>query len=320
MSNRYCAIFAITVLSVVVQPVLAQKKGINLRPDFYMDQTSFYRSRSTINHRAEVEGLDLTNPVTIDTESGMKLRVVKLHPEGGADIEWTLRFITITSSEILPGMTTKLDYDSREPGTENSPLAPIVADLIRNPITITVDATGKVLGFHRQASSGPSGMPGDLLRGFFSESLFEQLPFFVTANAPSPARRQAHWKQDTSIRLPMGVGSFDLHSSFKIEKFKKKQQQATIAMTGTVTQGPDSSGVAMPAPANALVIHQSNYSGSMVWDTYLGQLIGAESKMFLNLTMDTVLGRMKIHQKIISSVERMLIPQPAKAPQPEKQE
>ncbi len=53
-----------------------------------------------------------------------------------------------------------------------------------------------------------------------------------------------------------------------------------------------------------MVIHDGEFTGSATWDTVLGQLKSAESRMNLNLTLDTLLGRMNVQQEMVSTVER----------------
>ncbi|MCH8878387.1 MAG: hypothetical protein IID34_00715 [Planctomycetes bacterium] len=279
-------------------------QGISLRPEFVVGQVTEYLSRGTITHQASTEDMPPSEPVRITTESGMQVKVARLRPEGGAEIEWTLRYVVIKTTEAVPGIPMKLDYDSREPGSAQSPLAPMFAELVGRPITIEVDASGRVLGSRNMPVGGPQGVLGDLLGGFFSPEMFEQLPLFITAGAPSPAKKNSKWNRALRIPLPLGAGSIDFNTIHKLSKVNRRESTALIAIEGDIAKGAVSGATAQPAPDRTVVIHDGRFTGSAEWDTALGQLKSAESRMSLNLTLDTLLGRMNVQQEMISSVER----------------
>ncbi len=294
----------VAVLVAGVAEAGAGGKGISLRPEFVVGQVTEYRSRGTITHRASTEDMPQSEPVRITTESGMQVKVVRLRPEGGAEIEWTLRYVVIKTTEAVPGIPIELDYDSREPRSAQSPLAPMFAELVGRPITIEVDASGKVLGSRNTPAGGPPGVLGDLLGGFFSPEMFEQLPLFITAGAPSPARKNSKWNRTLQIPLPLGAGSIDFNTIHKLSKINRRENAALIAIEGDIAKGAAGGSTTQPAPDRTVVIHDGRFTGSAEWDTALGQLKSAESRMNLNLTLDTLLGRMNVQQEMVSTVER----------------
>ncbi len=291
-------------------------KGISLRPEFVVGQVTEYRSRGTITHRASTEDMPQSEPVRITTESVMQVKVARLRPEGGAEIEWTLRYVVIKTTEAVPGIPIKLDYDSREPGSEQSPLAPMFATLVGRPITVVVDASGRVLS-SRNAPAGSPGVLGELLGGFFSPEMFEQMPLFITAGAPSPARKNSKWNRTLRIPLPLGVGSIDFKAKHILSKINRRENAALIAIEGDIAKGSAGGSTAQPAPDRTMVIHDGRFTGSAEWDTALGQLKSAESRMNLNLTLDTLLCRMNVQKEMVSTVERTKTSRPDQAKTPE---
>ena len=307
---------AVAVLVAGVAEAGAGGKGISLRPEFVVGQVTEYRSRGTITHRASTEDMPQSEPVRITTESGIQVKIARLRPEGGAEIEWTLRYVVIKTTEALPGIPIKLDYDSREPGSAESPLATMFAELVGRPITVEVDASGRVLGSRNTPAGGPPALLGDLLGGFFSPEMFEQLPLFITAGAPSPARMNSKWNRMLRIPLPLGAGSIDFNAKHKLSKINRRENTALIAIEGDIAKGPAGGSTAQPAPDQTMVIHDGQFTGSAEWDTALGQLKSAESRMNLNLTLDTLLGRMDVQQEMISTVERTKTSRPDRAETP----
>ncbi len=311
------AVAAVAVLVAGVAEAGAGGKGISLRPEFVVGQVTEYRSRGTITHRASTADMPQSEPVRITTESGMQVKVARLRAEGGAEIEWTLRYVVIKTTEAVLGIPIKLDYDSREPGAGQSRLAPMFAELVGRPITIEVDASGRVLKYRNAPAGGPPGVLGDLLGGFFSSEMFEQLPLFITAGAPSPARTNAKWNRTLRVPLPLGVGSIDLDAKHKLSKINRRENVALIEIEGNIAKGSAVGSTTQPAPDRTMVIHDGRFTGSAEWDTALGQLKSAESRMNLNLTLDTLLGRMNVQQEMVSTVERTKTSRPDQARPPE---
>jgi hypothetical protein len=309
---------AVVVLVVGSAQASAAGTGISLRPEFVVGQVTEYRSRGAISHRASTADMPQSEPVRITTESAMKVKVARLRAEGGAEIEWTLKYVAIKTSEAVPGIPIKLDYDSREPGSAQSPLAPMFAELVGRPITIEVAASGQVLHYRNAPAGGPPGVLGDLFGGFFSPQLFEQLPLFITAGAPSPAKKNSEWNRTLGIPLPLGVGSVDFNNRHRLSKINRKTNKAEIAIEGDIAKGSAGGSTVQPAPDRKMVIHDGRLTGSAEWDTALGQLNSAESRMELNLTLDTLLGRMDVQQEMVSTVERTRTSRPAPAETPKK--
>ncbi len=308
-----------TMVAVLVAGVAeagAGGKGISLRPEFVVGQVTEYRSRGTITHRASTADMPQSEPVRITTESSMQVKVARLRAEGGAEIEWTLRYVVIKTTEAVPGIPIKLDYDSREPGSEQSPLAPMFAELVGRPITVVVDGSGRVLSSRNTPAGGPPGVLADLLGGFFSPEMFEQMPLFITAGAPSPAKKNSKWNRTLRIPLPLGVGSIDFNAKHKLGMINRRENTALIVIEGDIAKGSAGGSATQPAPDRTMVIHDGRFTGSAEWDTALGQLKSAESRMSLNLTLDTLLGRMDVQQEMVSTVERTKNSRPDQANPP----
>lgn len=283
------------------QTVAAQQRGIDLQPEFTPGQTLQYRSRSTIKHETLSADHKTDQPTRIETESGMQLHTLQLREGGGADVEWTLRYIVIKTSQMVPGIPAPLDYDSREPAAANSPLGAMFGQLVGRTITISVDRHGRVLQDKNTPAAPSAGVLDQLMGGFFSKEMFEQLPFFVTAGAPSPAHRGARWKQTTAVTLPLGAGSIQLDATYRLKHYDLKKHTAQIGMTGRLIKTPP----AKNAPPNALDLHKSQIRGAIEWDIALGRLQSAQSNMDLDADIDRILGRMRIRQEVESVVELM---------------
>ncbi|MCG3139066.1 MAG: hypothetical protein HJJLKODD_02944 [Phycisphaerae bacterium] len=281
---------------------------IDLWPKFREGQVVRYRVHSLMTHRPGGEAVEIigSNPITLEFESGQKLAVVKVD-ESTASLEWTLEYIQLKSSGAIPGIAELLDYDSREPEGSRSPLASLFGPLVNQPVGFRCDVTGKVLDMQPVAAGG-NDLMGQLLGGFFSTSMLEQMPFFATSSAPRPAKKISKWQKMATIQMPLGVGGLQLDSTYQMKAFKKKSGLATIEINGVISQLPapagGNNGFGGLLPMDALQLSSSSFSGELLWDTELGFLEHAQSNLQVRYTCETALGRMDIDQELNTTVER----------------
>ena len=125
----------------------ARAAQIDLRPRFRPGAEAHYISRSIIDHEVRVHEAQIDERIKVQTESGMTLTVKEVRDDGSALVTWRIRYIALTSDAAVPGIDGALDYDSRDPGKAASPLAPLLSRLIEQPVTVRVDATGKVTDY-----------------------------------------------------------------------------------------------------------------------------------------------------------------------------
>ena len=295
-------------IAVLVGPT-ALAAPFDLAPKFKPDTEVYYITNSVIRHEVAVPDAGVSQQVTVRTESGMSLRVTAVADDGSAELQWRLCYMALKTDGEIPGISEMLDYDSRQSGS-SSPLAPVFARLLERPVTIRVDPTGRVIDFvGLTAGAGGWGRLvdplGSLADSFFSRETFEQLPLFVTAGAPCPARVRAAWPRKTSIALPLGVGTLVMEQKFEFRRVNARQQTAELAMKGTLTKGASSGGASsLLSLGDAFVVESGTVGGQYVWDYDAGQLSSAETSLDLTSRLDSPLGRMQLRQNMTSAVRR----------------
>ena len=301
MIDHQAIIIVQVLLAVLAGPTVAAR-AIDLTPRFETGAEVHYVSRSLIHHYVRVESADVAEKVEVRTEAGMTFKVANVDSNGSATIEWTLRYVAITAEGAIPGIDGLLDYDSREPDRTTSPLAPLLSRLVERPVTVRVDAAGRVIDFQGVATTGGLVGPlGALARGFFSKQAFEQLPLLITSGAPTPVRVRSKWSRKTAVDMPLGVGSLVMDQQLKLKRIDARRRTAAIEMTGTLSKGP----AAGPAGlGSALAVDDGTVSGEFIWDFASGQLVSAETQLKLKTTLDTPLGRMKLEQDMSCYVKR----------------
>jgi hypothetical protein len=282
---------------------------VDLAPKFKPETDVCYVTRSVIRHEVAVPETNATRQVTVRTESGLALRVTTVSDDGSAELQWRLCYFALQTDGEIPGIADVLDYDSRQ-GPSRSPLAPLFARLLEQPVTIRVDPAGRVVDF--------VGLParaggwtrlvdplGSLADSFFSRETFEQLPLFVTAGAPRPTRVRTTWPLRTSVTLPLGVGSLVMDQQFQFKRVNARQKTAELRMTGTLTKGLSSGGASsLLGLEKAFVIESGAVGGQYIWDYEAGQLASAETRLDLVSRLDSPLGRMQLRQGMTSVVLR----------------
>jgi len=281
---------------------------IDLRPKFERGSTVHYTTRSTIRHEVHVPEADISVEINLRTETGMTLTVRDVDSQGVAEVEWRLDYVVVSADGAIPGIEGLLDYDSRDPGRTNSPLAPLLDKIVGYPVTLRVDPAGTVQGFKGLDASTGTDILSVLARSFFSKQSFEQLPLFVTAGAPAPAKAGAVWSRATILDMPLGVGALEMAEDFKFVRLQPLGKTALLQMTGRITKGTAQAGAAgglLPGvAAGALAVESGALAGQYTWDYPLGQLVSAETTLKLETSLQTPLGRMQLVQDMTSAVVR----------------
>ena len=300
--------FRVTALLVCMAPLAPALAGpIDLRPKFEMGAAVEYISRSNIHHTVRVPDADIDEQVLVRTETGMTLTVTEVADDGRAVIEWKLGYIVVSTDAAIPGIEQMLDYDSRKPDQTSSPLAGLLGGLIESPVTVEVDASGKVLAFRGVTMGGVMDPLGSLAQGFFSREAFEQLPLFVTVGAPSQAKVRSTWSKKTTVPMPLGVGSLEMGQDFVFKRMSPRQRTASIEMTGVISKaaaGASLPGLGASNLGDALVVEEGTVAGTYTWDFAAGQLVSAETQVKLKTRLDTPLGRMSLEQDVSAYIER----------------
>ncbi len=291
--------------------VAAPAADYNLAPRYERGTEVHYISRSTIDHRVQADAAGINERVNVRTEAGMSFAVTEVNTNGNAELRWTLHYLALTANTAVPGIPEMLDYDSRKPDASQSPLASLFARLLERPVTLRVDPAGRVLEF-RGFDSGPSsgGLKGmtnpldSLAATFFTREAFEQLPLFITAQAPTPARPGAKWDRTMTIAMPLGVGSLVMEQQFEFKRANRRSKTANIEMTGTVskTNAPGAMGSML---GGALNVDQGTMSGQFAWDLMAGQVSSAETQMKMQTSLNSPLGRLQLTQDMTSSIVRL---------------
>ncbi len=277
-------------------------RGLDLRPTFVAGQVIRYHSGSTIEHRsAGMSSPDVPSaPVTLQTEALMTLDIVRADAIEGTTLVWTLERFAIRSTAPIPGLTDRIDYDSGAAGASASPLSTLFEPLLDHPMTLRIDGHGRVLEVTGRPQFESASALRPMAEGFFSEQMFQQLPFFVTAHAPQPARRRSSWDDRATVPLGMGLGDIELHNRYRIEEISTRKKTADISLRGTMRA---------PAAASALQLDDADFAGEIVWDTAHGHLLSATSRMTIRATIQNLIGPLNISQRIDSWVERVPTPE-----------
>ncbi len=304
--NRVIALALLWTVCTLGAPAIA--KPIDLSPKFKVGATVRYVSKSTIKHRVKVELADIDETVLVRTETGMSLTAADVGSNGHATVTWVLHYIAIETDGALPGIAERLDYDSRRSNAAASPVAPMFAAIIEQPVSVRVDSTGRVVDFQGLPKPAGAGPLDALARGFFSRGAFEQLPLFATAGAPVPAKIRTKWSKTTTVPMPLGVGSLEMVQEFAFPRIKPRQSTASIVMKGIIRKGTGAT------PGTALVVDGGNVQGHYTWDFEAGRLESAETQLDLSTTLSSAFGPMVLKQEMSSTIRRVPTPDPPISP------
>jgi hypothetical protein len=285
----------------------AAAAGPDLSPRFELGAKLHYISESVIEHEIRIQGTSSPERITVRTESGMLFEVTDAAADGSVTIDWTLKYLKISATGLIPGIDAALDYDSRTAQASTSPLAPLFGSFVNRPVTVQLDATGRVTDFRGVGAVAVPGVLEGLLQGFLSREAFEQLPLLVTAGAPKSIRRGTKWARQTSVAMPLGAGSIVMDQKFKVKGIERAAGRVAFSMDGTLTStaalSPAGGGLSGGSPA--LDIKKGSVEGSFVWDTRDGNLVSAETRLTADTELDSLLGRMRLGQTMSSSVKHV---------------
>lgn len=300
----------------------ASAKPIDLAPRFAVNETVYYVTSSTIRHHVRVELADVDETILVRTESGMSITPVEVDTNGAATLSWVLHYFAIETDKALPGISEMLDYDSRKPGATASPLAPMFGAIVDKPVTVRVDASGRVVEFVGLADPVGADPLDALARSFFSREAFEQLPVLVTAGAPRPAKVRSKWSRTTAVPMPLGAGTLDMAQEFTFPRIKPRQSTAVILMKGSISKSAAGGGSTGGAPGATLTVDRGQMEGAYTWNFTTGILESAETALDLTTTLSSILGPMRLRQEMSSVTKSVRLPkrieEPAERPSGEK--
>jgi len=206
-----------------------------------------------------------------ESEVGMRLRCSEVRADGSAVLAWTLLYITMSTEG-----SAAMKYDSRDPAQADSPEAYLLEQIINQPATVTIDATGEVLEYKDPPSLG-GGPIRELMSPVFTEEAFENLGLFLTRGAPADAAVGSVWSQTQSRDLPDGRGSTLVNSDYKLDGLEDDGKTARITVDGTVAMNkpkPAEDGGAAAPPG--MVIDKGTHKGVGRWDCAAGQAISGD--------------------------------------------
>ncbi len=280
---------------------------VDLSPRFELGATYHYVSLSRIDHEIHIDSAQAPEEIRVRTKAGMAFEVTRVEPDGSATIAWTLKYLSISADGMFPGIDGMLDYDSRKSNAGTSPLAPLFAGFIDNPVAVGVDASGNVVDFQHVSSGGLINPLGSLLQSFMSKPAFEQLPLMVTSGAPNSAKRGTTWQRTTSVEMPWGSGAIAMTQSYKVKRFDPKRGTAVLDMRGTLTKAksttPPAAGNPPKSTKNAFDVNAGSTQGTYVWNHKAGRLQSAETQLTIKTKINTLLGPANLTQEMSSTVK-----------------
>ena len=234
---------------------------------------------------------------------GMHLRCREVREDGSAVLEWSLPYVAITMEDRMP-----MAYDSRDPAQAESPLGSIFSQLIGQPATVTVDASGEVIDFKDPASIG-GGPIRHFMDSLLSKKAYQFLDLLAMDDAPSDVAVDAGWSGAQAVELSQGLGTMLVSSNYELQGVTDRGAVAEIAVHGTMSmkdQEPAEDGTPTTQAAQpSLVINVGEFAGKIMWDCVTGQVISRESQSKLIGTATGTFGKIAIEDTTATTVKRM---------------
>ncbi len=237
--------------------------------------------------------------LTRTSEAGMELRCREVKADGSAVFEWTLMYVALAGEGDMP-----MDYDSRDPAHRDSPIGYMFEQLLNQPATVTVDASGKVTDYKDPASVG-GGPIRYFMESLLSKEAFQRLGLVAMAGAPVDAGVGATWSVTEPVDLSEGLGTMLVTSHYQFQEIKEGGKTAEIAVQGTLSmKKPESAPDAASATQPSMVIDQGETSGKSLWDCAAGQLLSSEARTMLVATATGSFGKVDFQQTATTQVKR----------------
>jgi len=151
-----CRVVSMVVVGLMIH-LLARNslsEEVDLSPRFELGATYQYVSSSRIDHEIQIDSTAAPEETRVRTKAGMAFEVTRVEPDGSATIAWTLKYLSISADGMIPGIDGMLDYDSRRPDAGMSPLAPLFARFVDNPVAVRINAKGNVVDFQQVGAGG----------------------------------------------------------------------------------------------------------------------------------------------------------------------
>ncbi|HEY3244747.1 MAG TPA: DUF6263 family protein [Phycisphaerae bacterium] len=299
-------------LALIAPSVSYAAEKADLRPKFKEGQTTYFRDATKITQSMAMG--EQTMEVPMNIESGMRVKVVQVRPEGGATVELTYLYVSFEGGP--PQMP--MSYDSRKKDAAANPMLSGLGGLVDKPITLTLSAGGKVEkveGTERIKSSVAAGGPAaQIVENMVSDDSLRKLRLYPSEGAPNPAEVGATWKEETETDMG-GMATVVINANYTLKKIDSASNTAEIESSSTyktkATEG---------APS-MVSIEDSKSQGHTTADLKTGELTRATEDTEMSMKFNAPgapEGGTKMKQKIHSTVERVALSDlnlPAEAPE-----
>lgn len=254
----------------------ATTSRVDLQPKLAPDVEAHYIMTSRYDLTQEVEFAPGETPHKFKSirtsEVGMWLRCVEVKDDGSAVIEWALPYITMSEEG-----DKSMSYDSRDPAQADSPAGRMFAQLINQPATLTVSASGEVVSYQKPASIG-KGPIRQFASSLMSQKVYERAGLFAIDGAPVDPAIGAAWTATNSAKLPQGLGTLLTISGYMLEGTQEGGKVAEIAVKGTMAMQEPEPNEDDTTPAQPrFVVETGEFSVKTLWDCVAGQVITSES-------------------------------------------
>lgn len=212
--------------------------------------------------------------VDLDTEMDMRIVLQDADPAegGGGTITLTHERMRVKVEGMLPNTG---EYDSTKPDVNgDSVIGRVVASIVDKPITLTIDAEGKITSVAGLDALAPQGAEGTLFRSLFTEEAFIRMygPLFAIKRDPNSAEVGEEWQEVSNDASSIGLMAH-VHT-LKFERMRGTLADVTI--TGKVNME-DNAG---------MFKQDSKVDGSAVWDSAASRLTKLETEYTLNAKSD----------------------------------
>lgn len=278
----------------------ALAESVDLRPKFTKGRVTCYHT--SMNTVQVMKTGSQPMEMTTTTDTAMCLTVKRVHPDGGADVEYSTLYLAMDGGR--PQMPIKFDTRNPKDPAANPTFSGLMS-LIDNPVMLNISPTGtikKVTGIERVIESLPPG-----LSNVFSEGTLLRMheSFSPGRKAQHAVETGATWKDRSMSPMPP-LGQLANSMEFALKGINAKAKTAEITMKSVLSleAGKDS------APSG-YSITDGKSSGRMTWDLTAGELVRSQSQMQMTLLMgsaDAPAGQgMTITHNVRTTIERVAL-------------
>ncbi len=286
----------------LIGPAAARAESVDLRPKFAADRVTHYRNTAKSKESVNMAGQAMEGGTDIDM--GIRMKVLKVLPDGGAEVELTYMYVAFDGSTM--GMAMK--HDSRKPKEENEPsMISGIGGIVGVPLVLTVSPGGQVssiVGLDKLYAAAAGAM---FVQQLISEETLKDLPMFATRNAPNPVEVGGKWEDQSEIEVPQLGGSIVSKVNYALKGVSADENTADIAVESTLSLTHQGGAV----PPGMIKMDQGKSTGRMTWDLATGELLKSHGETDTVISFSTAggggegEGGGKMTQKLIETTERV---------------